>query len=86
MSTNYRSPAEVFDLAAKVVVHATRRPICLGRSAPPGVDPELRTADDLGSGVRGATSDLLAAVEGTVGVVAPPSLVAEVNGVLDETL
>ena len=29
---------------------------------------------------------LLAAVEGTVGVVAPPSLVAEVNGVLDEAV
>jgi superfamily I DNA/RNA helicase len=49
-----------------------------------GVDPELRTADELGAGVRDATQALLAAVEGTVGVVAPPSLVAEVSRELAE--
>ncbi len=85
MSTNYRSPAEVFDLAAKVVVHAYPEADLPRAVRSTGVDPELLTTDDLGSGVRGATGDLLAAVEGTVGVVAPPSLVAEVNRVLDET-
>jgi DNA helicase IV len=85
MSTNYRSPAEVFDLAAKVVVHAYPEADLPRAVRSTGVDPELLTTDDLGSGVRGATENLLAAVEGTVGVVAPPSLVAEVNRVLDET-
>ena len=86
MSTNYRSPAEVFDLAAKVVVHAYPEADLPRAVRSTGVDPELRTADELGSGVRGAVQSLLAAVEGTVGVVAPPSLVAEVNGVLDEAV
>jgi DNA helicase IV len=79
MSTNYRSPAEVFDLAAKVVVHAYPDADLPQAVRSTGVDPELRTADELGAGVRDATQALLAAVEGTVGVVAPPSLVAEVS-------
>ncbi len=84
MSTNYRSPAEVFDLAAKVVVHAYPEADLPQAVRSTGVDPELRTADELGTGVRDAAQALLAAVEGTVGVVAPPSLVAEVNRALDE--
>ena len=84
MSTNYRSPAEVFDLAAKVVVHAYPDADLPQAVRSTGVDPELRTADELGAGVRDATQALLAAVEGTVGVVAPPSLVAEVSRELAE--
>jgi DNA helicase IV len=84
MSTNYRSPAEVFDLAAKVVVHAYPEADLPQAVRSTGVDPELRTADELGTGVRDAAQALLAAVEGTVGVVAPPSLVAEVNRALDQ--
>ncbi|HEU4547642.1 MAG TPA: AAA family ATPase, partial [Microlunatus sp.] len=76
MSTNYRSPAEVFDLAAKVVVHAYPEADLPQAVRSTGVDPELLTAEELGAGVREATRALLAAVEGTVGVVAPPSLVA----------
>ena len=86
MSTNYRSPAEVFDLAAKVVVHAYPEADLPQAVRSTGVDPELRTADELGTGVRDAAQALLAAVEGTVGVVAPPSLVAEVNRALDEAV
>ena len=86
MSTNYRSPAEVFDLAAKVVVHAYPEADLPRAVRSTGVDPELRTADELGTGVRDAAQALLAAVEGTVGVVAPPSLVAEVNRALDEAV
>jgi DNA helicase IV len=84
MSTNYRSPAEVFDLAAKVVVHAYPEADLPQAVRSTGVDPELRTADELGTGVRDAAQALLAAVEGTVGVVAPPSLVDEVNRALDQ--
>ncbi len=84
MSTNYRSPAEVFDLAAKVVVHAYPEADLPRAVRSTGVDPELRTAEELGTGVRDAAEALLAAVEGTVGLVAPPSLVAEVNRALDQ--
>ena len=86
MSTNYRSPAEVFDLAAKVVVHAYPEADLPRAVRSTGVDPELRTADELDTGVRDAVEALLAAVEGTVGVVAPPSLVAEVNRALAEAV
>ncbi|HYI56030.1 MAG TPA: AAA family ATPase, partial [Microlunatus sp.] len=86
MSTNYRSPAEVFDLAAKVVVHAYPEADLPQAVRSTGVDPELRTADELGDGVRDATRDLLAAVEGTVGVVAPPSLVTQVNRALEQAV
>ena len=86
MSTNYRSPAEVFDLAAKVVVHAYPEADLPHAVRSTGVDPELRTAEELGAGVRDAARALLAAVEGTVGVVAPPSLVAEVNRALEDAV
>ena len=83
MSTNYRSPAEVFDLAAKVVVHAYPNADLPTAVRSTGVEPELRTTDDLADGVRAGVTDLLAAVAGTVGVVAPPSLVADVLRALD---
>ena len=83
MSTNYRSPAEVFDLAARVVVHAYPEADLPRAVRSTGVAPELRTEEDLTGGVRTGVADLLAAVEGTVGVVAPPSLVADVDRALD---
>jgi DNA helicase IV len=84
MSTNYRSPAEVFDLAAKVVVHAYPEADLPQAVRSTGVAPELLTAADLGDGVRDATRSLLAAVEGTVGVVAPPSRLAAVVAALQD--
>lgn len=84
MSTNYRSPAEVFDLAAKVVVHAYPEADLPQAVRSTGVAPELRTAADLGAGVRDAVAALLGAVEGTVGVVAPPSLLEQVLGALQD--
>ncbi|HEU5486022.1 MAG TPA: UvrD-helicase domain-containing protein, partial [Microlunatus sp.] len=83
MSTNYRSPAEVFDLAAKVVVHAFPSADLPTAVRSTGVQPELRTTDDLTTGVRDGVADLLAAVDGTVGVVAPPSVLADVLRALD---
>lgn len=74
MSTNYRSPAEVYALAARVVsaeVPDADLPVAARTT---GIEPELRTADPTGidaAAVR-AVSDLLAAVEGTVGVIGPP--------------
>jgi DNA helicase IV len=85
MSTNYRSPAEVFDLAARVVLPAYPEADLPRAVRSTGVEPEVRTADALAAGVRDGVADLLTAVEGTVGVVAPPSLVAEVLRALDAT-
>jgi DNA helicase IV len=84
MSTNYRSPAEVFDLAAQVVVPAYPNADLPRAVRSTGVAPELRTADDVHEGVRAGVRDLLGAVEGTVGVIAPPSLVVAVTRALDE--
>ena len=48
MSTNYRSPAEVFDLAAKVVVAAIPRPTCPKAVRSVGVEPRLAVAGPTG--------------------------------------
>ena len=79
MSTNYRSPAEVFDLAAKVV-HAVYpqadRPQAV-RSV--GIPPRLAVAgpDGLAGSAARELTDLLGEVDGTIGViVAQPQLAA----------
>ena len=75
LSTNYRSPAEVFDLAASVVVREFPGADLPTAVRSTGVQPELRTvpqeqvSDELGSVVAG----LLEEVAGTVGVLVPPS-------------
>jgi DNA helicase IV len=75
MSTNYRSPAEVFDLAAKIVVAAVPDadlPVAV-RST--GLDPELLVAEGgLDASVVRSVAELLDDVAGTVGVICPPSL------------
>jgi AAA domain len=75
LGTNYRSPAEVFDLAARVVVAefpGADLPVAVRTT---GVEPELRTAgsDRLGDTAVEAVDALLRQVEGTVGVITPPS-------------
>ncbi|GAB3912204.1 DNA helicase [Microlunatus endophyticus] len=84
MSTNYRSPSEVFDLAAKIAVHAYPDADLPKAVRSTGFDPELRVADDdlAGSAVR-AVRDLLTVVEGTVGVICPPSLLAMINSAVE---
>ena len=73
LSTNYRSPAEVFDLAARVIVRAfpdADLPIAV-RST--GIDPQLVVAPghELAASVRDTVVGLLTTVEGTVGVIVP---------------
>jgi hypothetical protein len=75
LGTNYRSPAEVFDLAARVVVAefpGADLPVAVRTT---GVEPELRTAasDRLSDAAVEAVDALLRQVEGTVGVITPPS-------------
>ncbi len=84
LSTNYRSPAEVFTLAAKVIVRDfpdADLPVAV-RST--GVDPELLVApaDDLGEVVAATVVDLLDDVAGTVGVVVPAAWHEEVSDAL----
>ncbi len=93
MSTNYRSPAEVFDLAAKVVVGTVPDADLPTAVRQVGHEPELLiahatpfTADGdgradaspaaLADTVITAARELLDAVEGTVGVIVPPSRLA----------
>ncbi|GAA2100948.1 AAA family ATPase [Microlunatus panaciterrae] len=84
MSTNYRSPAEVFELAAQVVVDAYPQADLPTAVRSTGIEPELRVAD--GEGLPAAAvevaRELLRQVEGTVGVICPPSLLAEVGTAL----
>ncbi|QDP98918.1 AAA family ATPase [Microlunatus elymi] len=82
MSTNYRSPAEVFELAAKVALHAYPKADLPKAVRSVGIEPELRVAqrgDDLGPDAVRAVRDLLTVVEGTVGVICPPSLLDSVE-------
>jgi hypothetical protein len=75
MSTNYRSPAEVFNLASRVVVTAYPEADLPTAVRSTGVEPRLAVAPgDLLDGVRREVADLLGEVAGTVGVICPPSL------------
>jgi DNA helicase IV len=85
LSTNYRSPAEVFDLAARVVSrhfpdadlpHAVRAT---------GIDPLLLTtaSAQLNDRLELVVSELIGQVEGSIGVIAAPSLL---EGLVDADL
>ena len=87
MSTNYRSPAEVFDLAAKVALQAYPAADLPEAVRSTGFDPELRVAgDDLGQSAVQAVRDLLGVVEGTVGVICPPSLINDIDSMINSEL
>ncbi|SDU95226.1 DNA helicase IV [Microlunatus sagamiharensis] len=73
MSTNYRSPAEVFDLASRVVVEAYPEADLPTAVRSTGVEPLLAVAQDLRRDVVEQVRALLGQVDGTVGVVCPPS-------------
>jgi hypothetical protein len=82
LTTNYRNSAEIFELAATVVaaeVPPTELPTPV-RST--GVAPEVRpvSADELPKAVLEAADELLAAVEGTVGVITTMDRRVEVAG------
>jgi superfamily I DNA/RNA helicase len=84
MSTNYRSPAEVFDLAAAVVVQAYPEADLPQAVRSTGVAPRLLVADGRGldPAVEENVRGLLAEVAGTVGVICPPSLRDHVRDLL----
>ena len=85
MSTNYRSPAEVFNLAAQVVradypqadlPHAVRST---------GVDPELTVADPehLRAAIAQKINQVNDEVDGTIGLIAPQSVLNQLGGIAD---
>jgi len=73
MSTNYRSPSEVFDLASRVVVEAYPEADLPTACRSTGVEPLLAVGQDLRRDVVEQVRALLGQVDGTVGVVCPPS-------------
>ena len=81
LSTNYRSPKEVFDVAAKVITkvfpdadlpHAVRQT---------GLEPRLAstTVERLEEAITDQVLELAGQVSGTVGVIVPPSRLASVT-------
>ncbi|MEC3973715.1 HelD family protein [Amycolatopsis sp. H20-H5] len=92
LRTNYRNSAEIFDLAAKVVVghaEADELPRAVRNT---GVVPEVRPVEASGMEVatQAAAKELLGSVEGTVGVITAMDRVPEVKawlaGQADERL
>lgn len=82
LSTNYRSPAEVFELASAVVRRDFPQadvPVAV-RST--GVDPLLLQAQDssLAGELDRVVAELAGQVEGTIGVIAAPSRLAGLAG------
>lgn len=75
LSTNYRSPAEVFDLAAEVVRRSYPQADLPNAVRSTGVQPLLLTVDepDLAARLDAQLAELAGQVEGTIGVIAPPS-------------
>jgi DNA helicase IV len=80
LSTNYRSPSEVFNLAAKVVVADFPDADLPTAVRSTGHEPQLLMPADaalenptIPAGMINIVRSLLAEVEGTIGVICPPS-------------
>lgn len=75
LSTNYRSPAEVFDLAAHVVTRVFPDADLPQAVRTTGLQPKLLETDEAGLATTIVTQvrELAGHVSGTVGVVVPPS-------------
>jgi DNA helicase IV len=79
LSTNYRTSTEIADLASRVLhrIDPAAVPPAAVRST--GVEPLWTRTDDVLAALPAALTDLLAAVTGTVGVVVPRALRADVR-------
>jgi DNA helicase IV len=88
MSTNYRSPAEVFELAAKIGLQAYPAADLPTPVRATGFSPQLRVAESgqLSTDAIQATRDLLDAVEGTVGVLCPEALLPRLRAAIEHAL
>jgi DNA helicase IV len=84
LRTNYRNSAEIFGLAARVVAsvaHDDQLPHAV-RST--GVEPSVRVvhSDELTESVVSAAKELLAEVDGTVGVITSAARVAAIRSIV----
>jgi hypothetical protein len=82
LSTNYRNPAEIFELAATVVRESAPDadlPRAVRRTGRP---PRQMRTDDLAAALPAAAGELLAEVEGTVGVIVGRGRRSEVAGLV----
>jgi hypothetical protein len=91
MSTNYRSPAEVYDLAAKIVVTDFPDADLPTAARATGHQPRLLVPADaapddptIAAALINIVRTLLAEVEGTVGVICPPSTKDELATQLEQ--
>lgn len=75
MSTNYRSPAEVFDLAAKVVTRDVPDADLPEAVRSTGIAPDLRTVHrgELAETLQQLVERFAGEVRGTIGVITPPA-------------
>lgn len=85
LTTNYRSPAEVFDLAGKVVSKVFPQADLPKAIRKTGVEPAHLAADyqTYCPKVVEQITTLANLVEGTIGVICPPSLIAKVHQSID---
>lgn len=75
LTKNYRSPAEVFDLAAEVVVTVQPDADLPQAVRSVGVQPTVVRTDALWAEARSQLNEMLQEVDGTIGLVCPASLV-----------
>jgi DNA helicase IV len=83
LTTNYRNSVEIFQLAASVIRKVAPDAPLPTAVRVTGVPPEERMVHDLAGAVRAAAAELLAGVEGTVGVITPVGRSDEVAGWLE---
>ncbi len=79
LSTNYRSPSEVFDLAAQVITKVHPDALLPKAVRSTGVQPRLLTTDTLDDTLRDEVIRLAGQVTGTIGIVVPPSMLTDVT-------
>ena len=84
LSTNYRSPAEVFDLASSYIVRSFPTADLPSAVRHTGVEPVLRETSEgaFGRSLAQELGVLLGQVEGTVAAIVPPSRMGEVRAVV----
>lgn len=81
LSTNYRSPSEVFDFAAKVITRVFPEAELPNAVRSTGIEPKLVATDTAGlhDELRRQLLELAAKVSGTIGVVCPPSRMNDIQ-------
>ena len=86
LSTNYRNSAEIYRFAGEVIRREVPDADLPDAVRSTGTHPEHRTVDagKIAEAVRDAAGELLDLVEGTVGVISPPTLRTAVDGTLAE--